>query len=721
MWRLGQGGEAAGTSDPAAAGQESGAARGGLRIALLLFLFGAGLIAPALVFTGLLLERNWRAQETELERRLEQVAEDLTHDLDRELTLLLAHASALAASPEIKAANWAALHAKASTFLKPLGIETLFRDPDGQQLMNTRVPWGTPLPRSVLPDIDGPVRANLRPHVSDMILGQVAGRPVITLTAPATTDEGVLAGFLHLSVDPEHFLATMAGQNLPPAWNTGISDRKGIIIARLRRHEAFVGRPLPEELRGPGQEHAGVFRAVNVEGTPTLRAMRRSPLTGWLVSANVPLATAHAASSADGRWILGLGGGLLALALLLALVLGRMVARPIRAIADHAAMVEKEGVPPPLRSPVREANEVAAVLRATALQLQERSRALRGALERFNVALRGADIVVYATDLERRLTWISETAGPPGRFIGHRGEEVLPADSSAAAAALETRALATGEPQDGEVEHATGDTARHFRVHVEPVREPGGAIAGLLGVSLEITALKQSERRNALLARELAHRSKNLLTVVHAIATETLRDGASAADFSERFGARLRALASLQDLARAGAGGGAPLGALVQAQLEPFVGPTGGRVSAAGPEVRLTSAAGDCLAMALHELATNAAKYGALSTPQGRVAIRWRDERTADGQRRFHMTWQESGGPPVTPPKRRGFGRKVVSRLAPAAVGGEATLDYACAGVTWTLVAPWQRVVDQAEDRAADHTADPGPPAGRPMMQEASD
>lgn len=717
MWRLGQGGDAAGSSHPAATEHDDGAASGGLRIALLLFLFGAGLIAPALVFTGLLLERNWRAQEAELERRLEQVAEDLTHDLDRELTLLLAHASALAASPEIKAANWAGLHAKASSFLKPLGIETLFRDPDGQQLMNTRVPWGTPLPRTVLPDIDGPVAATLRPHVSDVVVGQVAGRPVITLTAPATTAAGTLAGFLHLSVNPEHFLATMKGQNLPEQWNTGISDRNGIIIARLRRHDAFVGRQLPEELRSPGQEHAGAFRAVNVEGTPTLRAMRRSPLTGWLVSANVPIAMAHASPAEDGRWILGLGGGLLVLALVLALALGRMVARPIRAIADHAAIVEKEGVPPPLRSPVREANEVAAVLRTAALQLQERSRALRGTLERFNVALRGADIVVYATDLERRLTWISETAGSPARFIGHRGEELLPADSSAAAAALESRALATGEPQDGEVEHATGDTSRHFRVHVEPVREPGGAIAGLLGVSLEITALKQSERRNALLARELAHRSKNLLTVVHAIATETLRDGASAADFSERFGARLRALASLQDLAMAGAGGGAPLGALVDAQLEPFVEPSGGRVSAEGPEVWLTSAAGDCLAMALHELATNAAKYGALSTPQGRVAIRWRGERSADGRHRFHMTWQETGGPPVTPPQRRGFGRKVVSRLAPAAVGGEATLEYRCEGVVWTLVAPWRRVVDRPEDQAEDPGA---PPAGRPTMQEAS-
>ena len=180
--------------------------------------------------------------------------------------------------------------------------------------------------------------------------------------------------------------------------------------------------------------------------------------------------------------------------------------------------------------------------------------------------------MVYAQDRERRVTWISETAGHGARFfIGRRADDVLPAESFAGAAALEERALASGEPQEGEVQHGTGDGARHFRLHIEPVRNADGEVSGLLGVSSEITALKQSERRNALLARELAHRAKNLLAVVHAIASETGRSAASVTDFNERFTARVQALARLQDLTMGVSGAGASLRELVHSQLEPFV------------------------------------------------------------------------------------------------------------------------------------------------------
>jgi PAS domain S-box-containing protein len=703
VWRLGRGDQRV---EPGRDGMtESGrqvrpTARHGLSIALLLFLFGASLVLPALVFTAVLLDRNWQAQEADMHRRLEQVVGDLAHDVDRELILLFANLTALAASPDVATGDWAAVHAKASATLKPLGIEVLFRDLDGQQVMNTRVPWGTPLPRSQQPAIDAAVRASLKPHVSDMVTGSIAGRQVITLTVAVTGGEGRLVGFLHLSLDPERFLATMEGQNLPAEWNTGISDRTGTIIARLRRHSDFVGRKLPDELRAQSIQSTGAFSTVNVEGVQTLRAAKLSPLTGWLFSANVPMSVVHAASIKDSQWIIGLGGGLLLLALLLAIAVGRLVARPIAVIAGHAAMVAQERMPPPLDSPVREANEVASVLRYAARQLQERSQALRGTLERFAVALRGADIVVYAQDREGRVTWISETADHGEGFVGRRSDEVLPPDSSAEAAALEQRALETGEPHEGQVKHGTGDAARYFRLHIEPVRDSSGEVTGLLGVSSEITALKQSERRNRLLAREIAHRAKNLLTVVQAIASETGRSAASVVDFSERFTARIRALARLQDLAMGGTGGGAPLRALVQSQFEAFIDPASGRVSTEGPDVRLTAQAGSSLAIALHELATNAAKYGALANAEGRVAIRWQDEQN-DGTRSFRLVWQESGGPPVAPPQRRGFGSKVLGRLTAGALEGQAMLEYRAEGLVWLLVAPWDRVVAATDQPAA--------------------
>lgn len=717
MWRLGRDGDRpAPPRDEESAALPVGndaAARKGFRISLLLFLFGACLLIPSLAFTAFLLERNWHRQEQETTRRLQQVAADLAHDIDRELELLLANLVTLAASPDAASANWEALHAKASQSLKPLGIELLYRDGAGQQLMNTRRPWGSQLPKEDLPEIDAAVRGSLKPHVSDVIVGAVAGRPVVTLTAPVLL-AGELTGFLHMSIDPELFHDKMRGQNLPPQWNTGLSDRKGVIIARLLRHDDFVGRPLTEELRaGTG----AVYETTSLEGVKTLRAVRQSRVSGWLISANLPQSVAYATSIENTQWMAAVAALMLALTLVLALWLGRLVARPIAAIADHARMVEQESVPPPLLSPVREANEVAAVLRRSAERLQQSTRALRGALERFDVALRGADIVVYAQDRQRRLTWISQAWGHGSDLIGLRDEDVLPPDSLADAVALEERALSTGEAQEGEVRHGTDASARYFRLHVEPVRDASGAVTGLLGVSTEITALKQSERRNAFLVREVTHRSKNLLTVVQAIATETVRGAAGADDFSERFASRMRALAKLQDLTVSGAAGEVSLEALVRSQLEPFSDLAGGRVRMGGLAVRLTPEGANSLAMVLHELATNAAKYGALSNQSGHIELWWGVG--GDGtRRRFRMAWRECNGPPVVPPQRRGFGSKVVGKLAATALGGEVRLDYPRDGVVWSIDAPLHRVV--AEEAVQARLGQGAAAAGQNTNKEAA-
>lgn len=710
MWRLGSGDGPVPTAPVPEGNLRAGdpdlPAPGGLRISLLLFLFGASIALPSLGLTGFLLERQWQAQETDVERRLEQVVYDLGDDIDRDITLLLANLTSLAASPDVVDGRLAVVHANASASLKPLGIEMLYRDATGKQLMNTRVPWGGDLPTSSQPEIDAAVRQTMKPHISDLITGAVARRPVITVTAPVVR-QGELQGFLHLSIAPERFLATMRGQKLPIEWNTGLSDRKGVIIARLQKHEEFVGQKLPDELLTQSRQRVGVFRTTNVEGVKTVRAVYRSPLTGWLVSANLPQSVAHAAWLKDSAWILGVAGVLLVLTLLLALLFGRLIGRPIRALAGLAGIVEHEQVPAPLRSPVQEVNAVALTLRSLAGRLRQRSRELLQALERFNAALRGADVVVYTLDRDRRLTWISTTAGGGTHAIGLRSEQVLPADLQASAIPIEERALATGEAQQGEVRHGVGDGARYFHLYVEPLRDGENGIAGLLGVSFEITTLKQSERRNAFLVRELAHRSKNLLTVVQAIATETMRGSSDVDDFTDRLTARLFSLSKLQDLTVEGNGGSVELAVLIHSQLEPFVDPESRRAVAEGPPLLLKAPAANSLAMALHELATNAAKYGALSTPAGRIDITWREDTDAAGQARFRMKWQERDGPAVVPPQRRGFGRKVLTRLTTAALGGTVELDYATHGLCWTIDAPLDRVAVQ-------------PPPGTTTVREAA-
>jgi two-component sensor histidine kinase len=667
----------------------------------LLVLFGACLVLPSLGFTAYLLDRHWRDRQQEIERRLEQVADDLAEDVDRNLGLLTATLVMLANSPQFDDGQYKELRERAVESLVPQGLHLVYRDTTGQQLFNTRVAWGAPLPREPLPELDARVRQTRKPDISDIFAGAVAREPIVTITAPVIRN-GEVRGFLHMSIGTNWLLGILRGQGLPSEWNTGLSDRKGIIIARLMRHDDFVGKPLPPALATAGRNQGKAFRTVNVEGVETFRATKLSPLSGWLASASVPVSIARAAFIADAWAILGLGIFLLLLMLVLALAVGRLVARPIREIAALATLVEDEGIPPALRSPVREVNEVAGALQISSQRLRDRTRALRQALDRFNVALRGADIVVFAQDRQRRLTWISESATHRGEeLLGRRDEELLPVGWSDEAIALKEKAMQSGHAQEAELRIGVDEEARYFRLRIEPLRDLRGDVVGLLGVSSDITVLKQSEQRNAFLVRELAHRSKNLLSVVQAIATETIRSGEDPAEVGDRLAQRIASLATLQDIAVAGARGGVQLRALVEAQLKPFVDVAGGRVTIEGPDLRLKPEAANILGMALHELATNATKYGALSVSEGRLSLTWRLDGTAEGETHFHFGWRESEGPAVTPPTRRGFGRKLTGRIAAASLKAKISLDFPPEGVVWLVDAPAAAVLDQPEQPAA--------------------
>jgi two-component sensor histidine kinase len=180
--------------------------------------------------------------------------------------------------------------------------------------------------------------------------------------------------------------------------------------------------------------------------------------------------------------------------------------------------------------------------------------------------------------------------------------------------------------------------------------------------------------RYKLLARELQHRTKNLLAVIHAIASASLPAGAA----SEEFFGRLRALARAQDLLLEGDGCGASLKHLVAAALESF----GRRVVVDGPEVHLDATTAQGFALILHELATNAAKHGALSRPTGTVTVQW--SRDAGSVAALTFRWMERGGPPATLPKRIGFGTKLLEIAIPT-VDAPPRFDYSADGFSYDL------------------------------------
>ena len=212
----------------------------------------------------------------------------------------------------------------------------------------------------------------------------------------------------------------------------------------------------------------------------------------------------------------------------------------------------------------------------------------------------------------------------------------------------------------------------------------------------DITTRKQVEEHNKLLMAEVNHRAKNLLSVVQAVARQTARRG-DPASFVERLSERIDGLAASQDLLVANQWQGVVVSDLVVAQLEHFKDLIGTRVLLDGPPARLTPAAAQGIGMALHELATNAGKYGALSNSEGRVRISW--QITTAEATKFLMSWSEDGGPTIAPPTHHGFGQMVIVQMVESAVHGKANVDYRQSGLSWSLSAPAASALELGEGK----------------------
>ena len=220
----------------------------------------------------------------------------------------------------------------------------------------------------------------------------------------------------------------------------------------------------------------------------------------------------------------------------------------------------------------------------------------------------------------------------------------------------------------------------YYSAVYEPEFDSQGAIIGAVVVIIDITEQKEREDHIRLLMNEINHRSKNLLSVVAAIAKQT--SASSPSDFMDRFTARLKALAISQDLLVKSRWKSIEASELLRCQLAHLVDLVDQRISLDGPPLSLCAAAAEAIGMVVHELSTNAVKYGALSGQTGTVHISWRLEQSPAGEQ-FLISWVERDGPPVEPPTRRGFGTTVVTKLVEMNLDGESELEYAPSGLIW--------------------------------------
>jgi PAS domain S-box-containing protein len=260
---------------------------------------------------------------------------------------------------------------------------------------------------------------------------------------------------------------------------------------------------------------------------------------------------------------------------------------------------------------------------------------------------------------------------------------IHPEDRPRILSAIET-AIRDGAEYDVEyrVIHPTGELRwLHARGRVATRADDGG-VRRLAGVSLDITERKRAEERQKLLVNELNHRVKNSLATVQSIAAQTLRSVAAPEYFRDAFETRLIALSHTHDLLTRESWAGASLREVFDVELHAMAGEDRVTFDYLG-DVRLNPKAAVALGMGIHELATNAVKYGALSTPDGRVAVQWSLE-----DRVLRLIWTESGGPPVTPPARRGFGVRLLERGLAAELSGGVELTYDATGLVCQMALP---------------------------------
>jgi PAS domain S-box-containing protein len=512
----------------------------------LLVMLGFAIVAPLLLFVAYAGFRIADAQLDDVREDLAIEARTLSAGVDQEIIGEIERLQALAASPSLRQGDFAEFQrqAEASLRLRQSGNIVLI-DRNMHQLVNTKVPFGKPLPKSPIPKLLERTFTTGKPQVTGLFMSSLSHQLLFAITVPVQID-GDSRYVLGRAPD-HHALARVVGADkLPTGWQAVVSDTTHHIIARSDPPDAFVGQELSAaQWHGAGSDSVFVF--VDTEGRLSREAYARSELTGWETAVWAPEALLAKPVRAL-WWTIGTMA-LLAVALTVAsaLWLGRIIARSV-GVAAQAAMASGKGGPlSPSRTPVAEVNAMMAELREITDLLRDSEATFRAMFEVSSVG---------KIEVEPNSGRFLRVNAAMCRFVGYSEAELLartvfdithPQDRDRASELL--RCMVTGELAvfDMEKRYIRKDgNAVWARVTANIIRDASGHPLRDTAVVQDMTERKQREEQVQLLMREINHRAKNMLSVVDAIAHQTAARNAE--DFVERFSERIQALSANQDL-----------------------------------------------------------------------------------------------------------------------------------------------------------------------------
>jgi PAS domain S-box-containing protein len=663
----------------------------------LLIMLGCAIIAPPLMSGVITGTRITDTQLREVHKELMSEARIVSANVDREIIGEIERLQALAASASLGQGDFAEFQrqAEASLAWRQSGYIVLI-DGSMQEFVHTGVPFGRHLEKAAVPEaFVAKSLATGKPQVTGLFIGAVTKQLMFTIIVPVQID-GTNRYVLARPPDLHAFAGRIGASELPQGWQAVVFDPAHRIIARSGRQDGLIGQELPRE-QWPSAGAGGVSAFLDSEGRPSLQAHVRSELTGWETAVWAPKALLQAPVRAL-WWNIGLTALTAFAPVVLASWLGWLIARSV-GHAAHAATTLGEGGPPPSReTPVAEVDTLMAQLRKSAARRQATEDFLHDSEVRFRAMFEVSSVGKVEVELGTGRYLRANAA--MCTLVGYSEAELLamtvwdithPDEREREREAM--RRVIAGELSvyDAEKRYIRKDgTPVWVQMTANIIRDESGRPLRSMAVIQDITERKEHAEKEHLLMREMSHRAKNTLSVVDAIAHQTA--SRSPEDFIARFSDRIHALSASQDLLVRNNWRGVEIKDLVHAQLAHFADLIGSRIATDGPKLRVNEACAQAIGLALHELATNAGKYGALSTDTGRVDVVW----GTDGDT-FAMSWTERDGPPVSAPKRRGFGTIVMGAMTERSVDGKVDIDYSPSGLTWRLSCPTVGALESQE------------------------
>src|SRR5215471_12702859 len=308
-------------------------------------------------------------QRAQIQNDVKQMVESFLADVDREISAIWAELEVLATSPSLKGGGFSGFLSPDAGSAEIRGTSIVLHDTKGQQLLSTNLPFGQPLPRETNTEMHDRVVATGKPQISDLIMGAVLKRPILVVAVPVFRD-GAVVYVLAMGLGPEVLSTLMQDQRLSPDWTAAILDRKGVIVARNRDLDRFLGQPVAPMLRQKLAESIETWIPnVTSDGIPVYSTFRRSTMTGWTVAIGLPREFVDAPLR-RAQWIaFGGGAAVLALSLTLAWWVGWGIRRPVKALTTAASVLGSGKPLGPLIGGVRELDQVGEALRNAATAL----------------------------------------------------------------------------------------------------------------------------------------------------------------------------------------------------------------------------------------------------------------------------------------------------------------------------------------------------------------